>query len=312
MGKVVLQSAHAKIAVALAVTIIASSLIAIQVLNAPVESPENLPPNTPNLPNHQGHGIIADHSIVNMVRLDQIPDSAIINAKNKLHIAYGHTSHGSQIITGMDGLPAFKEEKGGTLGLYDWNNGGTGGALDIDDYFASGDLGSPDRTTWASETRDYLNDPAHSNCNAVMWSWCGEVSDATEDDINLYLGLMNSLEIEFPNVTFVYMTGHSDGTGLAGNLHIRNNQIRNYCIENNKTLYDFEDIEAYNPTGAYFGNKNVNDNCDYTGGNWATEWQNAHPGEWFDCDPAHTQPLNGNLKAYAAWWLWARLAGWQG
>jgi hypothetical protein len=145
-----------------------------------------------------------------------------------------------------------------------------------------------------------------------MWSWCGEVSDATEDDINLYLGLMNSLEIEFPNVTFVYMTGHSDGTGLTGNLHIRNNQIRNYCIENNKTLYDFEDIEAYNPTGTYFGDKNVNDGCDYTGGNWAIEWQNTHPGEWYDCNPAHTQPLNGNLKAYAAWWLWARLAGWQG
>ena len=28
--------------------------------------------------------------------------------------------------------------------------------------------------------------------------------------------------------------------------------------------------------------------------------------------PAHTQALNGNLKAYAAWWLWARLGGWNG
>jgi hypothetical protein len=27
---------------------------------------------------------------------------------------------------------------------------------------------------------------------------------------------------------------------------------------------------------------------------------------------AHTQPLNANLKAYAAWHLWARLAGWTG
>ena len=28
--------------------------------------------------------------------------------------------------------------------------------------------------------------------------------------------------------------------------------------------------------------------------------------------PDHTQALNGNLKAYAAWWLWARLGGWNG
>jgi hypothetical protein len=267
---------------------------------------------TPNPSGNQGRGIIANHSIVNMVRLDQIPESAIINAKSRLHIAFGHTSHGSQIITGMDDLPAFKEGTGGTLGLYDWNNGGAGGALDIDDYFEPGDLGSPDRIIWANETRDYLNDPAHSNCNVVMWSWCGEVSDASENDINLYLSLMNSLETEFPNVTFVYMTGHSDGTGLTGNLHIRNNQIRNYCIDYNKTLYDFEDIESYNPSGVYFGDRSTNDNCDYTGGNWAIEWQNAHPGEWYDCSPAHTQPLNGNLKAYAAWWLWARLGGWEG
>jgi hypothetical protein len=25
---------------------------------------------------------------------------------------------------------------------------------------------------------------------------------------------------------------------------------------------------------------------------------------------SHSQPLNANQKAYAAWWLWARLAGW--
>jgi len=28
--------------------------------------------------------------------------------------------------------------------------------------------------------------------------------------------------------------------------------------------------------------------------------------------PAHSQPLNANLKAFAAWWLFARLAGWPG
>ena len=66
--------------------------------------------------------IIADHTIANMVRLDEIPDSAIITAKNTLHIAYQHTSHGSQIIDGMNALPVFKEGLGGTVDLYDYNS----------------------------------------------------------------------------------------------------------------------------------------------------------------------------------------------
>ena len=32
--------------------------------------------------------------------------------------------------------------------------------------------------------------------------------------------------------------------------------------------------------------------------------------DWYKCSSAHSQPLNANLKAYAAWWLWARLVGW--
>ena len=264
--------------------------------------------------------IVADHSIVHRVRLDLVPDSAIEDAKETLHIAYGHTSHGSQIISGMNGLSAFKEGLGGTEGLYDWNEGGEDNALDIDDYFVDGDLGNPDRTTWASRTRTYLNNAANSDVNVVMWSWCGQVSDATESEINTYLNLMTGLENDYPDVYFVYMTGHVDGSGLEGNLHQRNEQIRNYCYSNNKILFDFADIESYDPEGTYFGDKYVTDNCDYDSNedenpwnddtNWAIEWQETHPGEWYDCDSAHSQPLNANQKAYAVWWLWARLAGW--
>ncbi len=42
---------------------------------------------------------IADHSICNSVRLDEIPDSAILNAKNTLRIVYQYTSHGSNFCT---------------------------------------------------------------------------------------------------------------------------------------------------------------------------------------------------------------------
>lgn len=247
----------------------------------------------------------------NATDLSQIPAAWITTAKQNLHIAYGHTSHGSQLIDGMTGLVQFKGD------LYAFNNGGSSGALDLRDTPFSGasDLGNPDRTSWETATRNYLNN--HSDINVVIWSWCGQVSSATESDINTYLNLMSGLESDYPNVKFVYMTGHLDGTGLTGNLHLRNEQIRNYCQAHGKVLYDFADIESYDPDGTYFGDKIPNDNCDYDSNgdgtqdaNWAQQWQSAHPGEWYNCSAAHSQPLNGNRKAYAAWWLWARLAGW--
>jgi hypothetical protein len=202
---------------------------------------------------------------------------------------------------------------------YAWNNGGTNGALDLHDYAMTGDLGNPDRTSWAERTRTYLD--ANADVNVIIWSWCGQVSSATETDVNTYLDLMTDLESDYPDVMFVYMTGHLDGTGLEGNLHLRNEQIRNYCNDNDKILYDFADIESYNPDGTYFGDKIPNDACAYDtnndnsrDGNWAIEWQNSHTEDvdWYQCSSAHSEPLNANQKAYAAWWLWSRLAGWGG
>ncbi len=259
-------------------------------------------------------GIIIDHECTDITL---IPESVINQAKANLHIAYGHTSHGSQLTTGMNGLVDFAN--GGGLGLslpndiFEWNNGGSGGALDLHDYAMGGDCGY--YPTWYDNTVDYLNNPSNSDVNVIIWSWCGQAASRTEQEmIDTYLDPMTALESLYPNVTFVYMTGHANATGDTGNLHLRNQQIRNYCITNSKVLYDFYDIECYDPDGSYFGDQYVNDNCDYTGGNWATEWQDTHVEgvDWYICSAAHSEPLNGNRKAYAAWWLWAILGGWQG
>jgi len=256
--------------------------------------------------------IIIDH---NCAKLDPIPASAIQDARDSLHIAYGHTSHGSQLTTGMTGLIGQSNLTGYKGDIYNWNEGGTSGALDIDDYFGSGDLGHNGDTTWAPVTRIYLAN--HTYVNVVIYSWCGGCSDNTYEGIQIYLDKMNELEQDYPDVKFVYMTGHTDIWSDA-TLKANNQQIRDYCIANNKVLYDFADIERYDPDGTCF--EFTNDNCDYYDngsgttqlGNWATDWQNSHTEgiDWYSCSAAHTKPLNGNLKAYAAWWLWCRLAGW--
>lgn len=263
--------------------------------------------------------IIVDHRCTDIT---QIPQAAIERAKRNLHIAYGHTSHGSQLTTGMTGLVAFAN--GGGMGLslpvniFAWNNGGSGGALDLHDNAMGGDVGY--YPNWVNNTISYLDNPANSDVNVIIWSWCGQASDYTAQEMrDRYLLPMNQLEQNYPNVTFVYMTGHADGTGETGNLHLRNQQIRVFCQSNNKVLFDFYDIECYDPNGTYYGDKRVNDNCDYDSdgngsrdANWAINWQNTHTEglDWYNCYSSHSQPLNANRKAYAAWWLWAILGGW--
>jgi hypothetical protein len=259
--------------------------------------------------------IIVGH---NCTVIEDIPVEYIDESRDELVIAYGHTSHGSQLITGMEGLDEFMQGKGYEDGTFSFNHSGSEGALSVHDapFSNAYDLGNPDFTAWAEATRQYLNQ--HDEINVVMWSWCGQVSWASDDDINTYLSLMNGLEADFETVAFVYMTGHLDGSGVDGTLNRNNNKIRDFCLENNKILYDFADIESYDPDGEKnYMELYANDNCDYIDEserdrNWAIEWQDAHTqGEdWYSCSAAHSQALNGNLKVYAAWWLFARLAGW--
>jgi len=270
---------------------------------------------------------IADHTIVDRLWNGEIPEADIQRAKDVLQIGYGHTSHGSQLSTGMTALVAFAN--GGNLGgtayshdLFAFSATGIEGTLHLFEGagYNSGwlELDAGYYPSWKEETEEFLEEAAHSGCNVIMWSWCGQVSNITEQEmIDRYLTPMSDFELEYPDITFVYMTGHLDGTGETGNLHLRNEQIRAYCEANGKWLYDFADIESYDPDGNYYLDKAANDECYYdsTGdgtrdSNWAVAWQTSHVSgtDWFPCSPAHTQALNGNMKAYAAWWLFARIA----
>ena len=262
-----------------------------------------------------GAPLVIDHRHTDVGALTA---AQINRAKSSLHIAYGHTSHGSQLADGMTGLVDFANAGGLGLALpadiFAWNNGGAGGALDLHDYAMDGDVGYyPD---WVNNTRAYLDNPANANVNVVIWSWCGQMDDkyAAGTLNSEYLQPMAALEQSYPNVTFVYMTGHVDIWDDANN-KAACQAIRTWCASGNRVLYDFNDIEHYDPDGTYF--PFVNDDCGVYNaaggtqtGNWAVEWQNAHVEgvDWYNCGSAHSEPLNANRKAYAAWTLWCRLA----
>jgi len=261
--------------------------------------------------------MIIDHTCTD---IDQIPARWLDKAR-QLTLHYAHTSHGSQIPSGLRNLESLNAAWGvairesATAGLppqqvppvpriYDGNPPET--YIEPDDYWET--EAGLNRTRAVAATGDY---------GFSMWSWCGQVSWYSAQQIQDYLDAMDQLENEFPGMRFVYFTGHLDGTGSAGILHQNNERIREYCRNSNKILFDFADIERYNPDGQDFLDQGADDACNYDGGNWAEQWCAAHPGDarcdyCDDCDGGHTHSLNCNQKARAFWWMLARLAGWSG
>jgi hypothetical protein len=142
---------------------------------------------------------------------------------------------------------------------------------------------------------------------ASMWSWCSEFNQGylASYTANSYLNIMNNMESEHPEIKFVYMTSYGDTRD--SNIAAANKIIRDYSNNNNKILYDFEDIGRCDPDGYCYST--ATRDC-----NWCAAWCTSNPSYCTSlpstCD--HTHGLLCVQRANAFWWMMARLAGWDG
>lgn len=275
--------------------------------------------------------------------IHSIPDNWIDSAKAKLNIVYWRASHGTHLTNGgMRALVNYNSEFA-TKFAYDENDGE--GVLKLVEFLQ--DL-QHESATWVATTEAYLQ--SHPDVNIVMWAWCSIIDQDIDQylaDMELLIskyGEGGSQGRENP-VRFIFMNGHTypyNGNGEGEYVYNANWQIKRYCEENSHWFYDFYDLECFDPDGDYFGD-GTPDGGPYNGdmrlradmsydhpeggrANWGVEWLAANPGSELallsadnvcvNCEHSEGDHDDDNsrlqcvLKGQAAWWLWARLAGW--
>ena len=276
--------------------------------------------------------------------LRSIPQQYINAARNNLHVAYQHTSHGTHVSYGLFGLQDYKAGDDILFGIT--NRAPQADRLDFNDnvmssYAAAGvdaaDL-SRNETAFIQATRNYLDDPDNQHINVVMWSWC---NIAGHNVAGNYLPGMDSLIAEYSAggtkigdgagqravpVTFIFMTGHANAGSNVGEGHPREQAelIINHCKDNRYFCLDYYSIDTHDMSDNYWEDAGDNGNSAEYGGNFYEDWQYSHllgtdyyenrtsPGGDATYGAHNTQHITANRKAYAMWWILARISGWNG
>ena len=245
---------------------------------------------------------VINHNCTNFHR---IPGSYLNMIKGmNFNVHYAHTSHGGQIVQGLGLIGSENATFNYTTGYCDIFP--SGDSLDILDGQRNNtqqiDYITPDLYWEASYGLDltrYVLD--HYPINVSMWAFCTQLDGCDATWVQSYLGNITALEAEYPDVVFVYMTGNAQATGAEGlNRHTNNEMIRQYCITNNKWLFDFGDIDCW-----YGSAENAY--------NYENQRIPVEHAQYHDPDgPAHTNDASCLRKGGATWWLLARIIGWTG
>jgi hypothetical protein len=236
-----------------------------------------------------------------------IPDACIDHLRSGAFVFhYGHRSHGSQITVGaelledLDDRYAFDGEyceapnATGVFPMWDGMTPATGATVVADQYWS--DTGGVD------ELRAILGE--NPSIRYTSWAWSYDLIDQTSQSIQLYLDTMSALELEFPNVTFVYMTGPADAGYDDATHRMRagfNDTIRAFCTTHGKTLFDFEDLDAWSDG---VRSSRVIDGVDVP-----TRHADYAYGDEAGYQGTHTTVASCLNKARAFWWMMATLEG---
>lgn len=247
--------------------------------------------------------IIVDHASTDLAR---IPPAWIERARKTLSLYYGHTSYGSQITNGLQRL---QSQYGSNY------NVAIGPQLAVD----SGPLRLLTATTYDWNPDFYPTVArivkANPAINVVMYTWCGQAATARWREIlNEYLDNMQSLEKQYPNVTFVYTTGNAQEKDCPGCVrHQFNQQLRQFVKDNKKVLFDFGDLDVWYKSDVR--TYSTPSWCSNYGCTPASPIPFEHP-QWgggdYNNPCGHTTYESCDNKAKAMWWLLARIAGWDG
>ncbi len=237
--------------------------------------------------------IIADHTYSD---LSDIPDSWIEYVKKNIKIYYGHTSHGTQIPVGLERIETKLGSKYNVA--IGWSLPNEEGALCIRDR---SDTYDPD--DFFPTVPDALAE--NPEINVVIYGWCGQTGDDNwQDLLDSYINDIKTLQRQYPNVTFVYMTGNAQETDCSGcNRYLFNSALRDSVKKNNQVLFDFADLDCW-----------YNDETNsYISPSWCTCADSSVPLQHphYDGDEAgHTTYESCENKGRAFWWMLARIAGW--
>lgn len=273
----------------------------------PSESSDN---NNDNGGGDNGSNTISSPYIIdhNCMDISKIPDNWIGQVKEQLKVHYAHTSHGEQIVVGLQRLSnGTAQTLTGTAQMsqsnrYGFYHGycyvpvGQNGLRMMDgqqtnycETYITPDL-YWESDTGLNMTREVLR---NFDVNVSLWAWCSQLDSYSESEVQNYLDRISQLEAEFPDVTFIYMTGNAQSS--EQNRYDRNEQIRQYCRDNNKFLFDFGDLDCW-----YNGEQ-------YTENGIPME----HP-QYHGDEAGHTTYTSCDNKGKAFWWLLARVVGWSG